>query len=160
MPPPTTEALHHVFVYGTLRRGEMRDINLLRPAPQWVGHGQVTGTLYDLGHYPGVVLGEGADHHTVHGEVYAIGAELERLLDEIEEVWPQQTGEYSKRELEVRVDAGGASIQGAMVACRLRCLVYEIEASRTHGKPVITGGDWVRYRQAMAAAPEGGLHFT
>ena len=80
----------HVFVYGTLCLGEQRDINKLNPRPEYVGEANVRGTLYDLGTYPGIVLG---GQCAVRGEVYRISAELESLLDEIEEVWPQQTGE-------------------------------------------------------------------
>ena len=35
----------HVFVYGTLRRGQANDITRLRPVPRWVGEGRVRGTL-------------------------------------------------------------------------------------------------------------------
>ncbi len=66
-----------------------------------------------------------------------IPAELERLLDEIEEVWPQQTGEYSKREVTVQMDDVPAA------AGRV-CLVYEINAARLVGCAVITSGDWRR----------------
>ena len=54
----TSPATRHVFVYGTLRKGEERDINRLRPAPQWVGRAQVAGVMHHLGSYPGLVLGE------------------------------------------------------------------------------------------------------
>ncbi|MCY1168600.1 gamma-glutamylcyclotransferase family protein [Polaromonas sp.] len=132
----------HVFVYGTLRRGEQRDINLLQPAPEWVGQASLPGVLYDLGAYPGILLGGDG---LVHGEVYRISPALELQLDEIEEVWPQQTGEYARREAEVRLDPQrppGAGIEPDAVTC----LVYEIASRRTQGKPVIGCGDWVQYR--------------
>lgn len=133
----TTPAPRHVFVYGTLRRGDVRDITRLLPAPQFVGMGSVAGVLYDLGPYPGVLLG-GDDR--VQGEVYVISADLERLLDEIEEVWPQQSGEYSRREVAVQM-AGAPAAAGPM------CLVYEINPGRLAGCPVIAGGDWRRRAQ-------------
>jgi len=126
--------LRHVFVYGTLRRGDVRDITRLDPPPRFVGMASVAGRLYDLGPYPGVQLGgEGR----VVGEVYVISEALERVLDEIEEVWPQQTGEYCKREVSAQLDpaAGG----GALV-----CLAYEINPDRIEHKPLITHGDWLR----------------
>ena len=128
MPEPT----RHVFVYGTLRRGEINDINRqsAAPSPVFVGEASLAGTLYDLGAYPGLVLG-GAGR--VQGEVYAISPALERRLDEIEEVLPEPTGEYDKREVDV-------VMQGQTV----RCLVYEIARSRTAGRREISGGDWVR----------------
>lgn len=127
-----TPAQRHVFVYGTLRRGEANDINRLRPAPRYLGPARVPGTLYDLGPYPGVILG-GAGW--VQGEVYAISPELERQLDVIEEVAPVPSGEYARREIDV-----------ALHGAPLRCLVYEIDAQRVTGRAVVAGGDWCRRR--------------
>jgi gamma-glutamylcyclotransferase (GGCT)/AIG2-like uncharacterized protein YtfP len=140
MPQPSDR---YVFVYGTLRKGEERDINRLRPAPHWIGRASVAGVIYHLGGYPGLVLG---GQGTVHGEVYAIDAELERVLDEIEEIWPQQTGEYAKREVVVRLDAAEAPAKAGDAACELVCVLYEVAPERTRGKPVIASGDWVEHR--------------
>jgi len=136
----TPSATRHVFVYGTLRKGEERDINRLRPAPQSVGRAQVAGVMHHLGSYPGLVLGGTG---VVHGEVYAVSPELERVLDEIEEVWPQQTGEYTKREVVVQLDSTPRR--------ELLCVLYEISPERTLGKPVIAGGDWVLHRTGRQA---------
>lgn len=137
MTPPVAR---HVFVYGTLRKGEERDINRLRPAPQWVGRAQVAGVMHHLGSYPGLVLGGTG---VARGEVYAVSPELERVLDEIEEVWPQQTGEYIKREVMVQLDS--------MPPRELLCVLYEISPERTRGKPVIAGGDWALHRAGRLA---------
>jgi gamma-glutamylcyclotransferase (GGCT)/AIG2-like uncharacterized protein YtfP len=137
---PLPAAARYVFVYGTLRRGDVRDINRLSPAPRFVGHASVNGTLYHLGSYPGIVLGgEGA----VRGEVYAITQALEHLLDEIEEVWPQQTGEYAKREVEVQMLPGADGTPAE--PGRLPCLLYEIAPDQLIGRPAITGGDWLKH---------------
>jgi gamma-glutamylcyclotransferase (GGCT)/AIG2-like uncharacterized protein YtfP len=143
MPEPTPPvpllplSSRHVFVYGTLRRGDVRDITRLLPTPRFVGMASVAGVLYDLGPYPGLVLGgEGR----VTGEVYAITPELERQLDAIEEVWPQQTGEYAKREVAVQLLLPRDAACGA--AAELLCLVYEINPLHTAGRPVIASGDW------------------
>ncbi|MDO9405962.1 MAG: gamma-glutamylcyclotransferase family protein [Polaromonas sp.] len=120
----------HVFVYGTLRRGDVRDINRLQPTPRFVANATVKGTLYHLGSYPGLVL-EG--QVLVQGEVYAIEPALERLLDEIEEVWPQQTGEYIKRVIPVEMEGGQT----------LDCIVYEISPARLDGTARIDNGDWL-----------------
>lgn len=130
MLPTITDQLRYVFVYGTLRRGELRDINSLQPTPIFIGDGQITGTLYDLGSYPGVRLG---GVRWVQGEIYQISPELERQLDEIEEVWPQQTGEYARREV---------LVECAVTA--LTCLVYEAAETRTEGQRLIESGDWVK----------------
>ncbi len=124
--------LLHVFVYGTLRYGEVNDINRLQPAPRPVGLARIRGALYDLGPYPGVVLGaEG----WVEGEVYVITPELEALLDRIEEVAPVPSGEYQRRHVEVDINGQ-----------HLRCLVYEIAAQRVAGRPRITSGNWRQRR--------------
>ncbi len=130
-----------VFVYGTLRRGEANDITRLLPAPVYVGAASIEGVLYHLGAYPGVLLGgahgsAGAsaprERGQVVGEVYAITPALEVKLDEIEFIYPQQSDEYAKRELDISVN--GQSV---------RCLVYEINPDYTLGKPVVANGDWV-----------------
>jgi gamma-glutamylcyclotransferase (GGCT)/AIG2-like uncharacterized protein YtfP len=118
----------HVFVYGTLRRGQANDITRLSPAPRFVGCARIAATLYDFGRYPGAVLGGTAE---VVGEVYAIAPELERMLDEIEEIYPQQRDEYFKRELEV-----------AVAGVLYRCLVYEINTRYVDGTRRISSGDW------------------
>ncbi|UUZ63257.1 gamma-glutamylcyclotransferase [Polaromonas sp. P1(28)-13] len=143
--------VRHVFVYGTLRRGEQRDINRLQPAPRWVGQASVPGTLHDLGAYPGLVLG---GQGRVRGEVYEISAELERQLDEIEDVWPQQSGEYAKREVVVQIDELPTQQPGRLdrqAPEEVVCLLYEIAPDRTSGKPVIASGDWVQHRVASSA---------
>ncbi len=127
-----TQPDRHVFVYGTLRRGEANDINRLQPAPRYLGQARISGVLYDLGSYPGLVLG-GAD--PVQGEVYAITPELEHQLDVIEEVAPVPSGEYARRHVELELDGR-----------QLRCLVYEIAAQRVQGRARIGTGDWLRRR--------------
>ena len=126
--PPDIASPGHVFVYGTLRRGEANDITRLEPAPRFVANACIRGVMYDLGAYPGVVLGgEGL----VEGEVYAITPALERQLDEIEEVYPQRRDEYFKRRITVVVPAGP-----------LECIVYEINAAYVAGAARIASGDW------------------
>ncbi len=139
MPPtitdtPSLQDARYVFVYGTLRRGELRDINRLQPAPVFISNAQIKGTLYALGSYPGVRLG---GVQSVQGEVYQITPELERQLDEIEEVWPQQTGEYVRQEVVVHC-----------AALALTCLVYEAAEQSTQGQAVIGSGDWLQRRPA------------
>lgn len=124
-----TGAPLHVFVYGTLRRGGSNDINLLQPPPQWRGRAAIAGTMYDFGRYPGVVLG-GAD--LVQGEVYTVTPALLAVLDEIEEIYPQQRDEYFRREIPVEV--AGAT---------LGCVVYEINPRYVAGRERIASGDWI-----------------
>ena len=120
----------YVFVYGTLRAGGSNDIARWLPRPHFIGMAQIAGTLYDLGAYPGARLGGTA---RVHGEVYRIERELEANLDRLEEVLPNDEGEYLKREIEVQVGAQA-----------LRCLVYEIHPARVKSRLAIASGDWFR----------------
>ncbi len=123
---------HLFFVYGTLRRGDDNDITRLMPAPQFIGHASIAGTMYHLGGYPGVTLGS---ESAIVGEVYAVSAQLEKTLDAIESEYPAQPDEYAKRA--VRVDVAGQWRD---------CFVYEINAAYVAGKPIIASGDWVKDR--------------
>ena len=131
--PPVT----HVFVYGTLRRGDDNDITRLLPAPRLVGHAHVAGTLHHLGAYPGIVLGGPG---RVLGEVYAITPALEATLDEIECLYSERTDEYFKRAIYIDVQLPGGAIE------RVRCICYEYNRARVGEAPVIASGDWVRDR--------------
>lgn len=133
----------YVFVYGTLRRDEDNDITRLLPTPRFIGTAAICGRMYHLGPYPGVVLAPGGielacagNESRVVGEVYAIDEELERQLDEIEEVYPKAhggiDGTYFKREIEVLVGLH-----------RLVCIVYEINPNCILGHVEIASGDWV-----------------
>ncbi len=128
MPQPALAA-RHVFVYGTLRAGGSNDIARYHPRPQRVGDGVIAGTLYDLGAYPGAVLGgEGS----IRGEVYRITPEVEAALDLLEGVAADGSGEYLKRELDVMVGPQ-----------QVMCLVYEIHPGRIEGRTAIDSGDWL-----------------
>ena len=133
MPEAPSTTQRHVFVYGTLRCGDDNDITRLKPEPVFVGSAVITGTLYDLGAYPGIRLdGEGL----VQGEVYAIAPELEVQLDEIEELYPQQRDEYFKRIVPVAVQER-----------TFACIVYEINPKYVVGRAILPGGDWARERR-------------
>ena len=119
----------HVFVYGTLRRGGVNDINRLKPPPRFMGVTQVAGRLFSLGDYPGIQLGKGG---CVVGEVYAISDELEMVLDRIEGLLPIPDGQYRKKYIQVSL--------GSQAFC---CLVYEATAQAcARGVPMVSG-DWM-----------------
>ena len=128
MMPHSPSDARHVFVYGTLRRGGSNDIARFEPAARHVADARIRGTLYDLGSYPGAVLGGGG---LLVGEIYAIVPALEAQLDELEEVRSDGSGEYLKREVQVQVGE-----------IEIACLVYEIHPSRIAGGQVIASGDW------------------
>ncbi len=95
------------------------------------------GRLYDLGPYPGLVLG-GAQWVT--GELYGIDPALEPALDRLEEVWPDRTGEYRRIRALVITDHLGTE-----QTCS--ALLYEMDAQRARRWPVIAGGDWLAHLQ-------------
>ena len=128
---PTDAAALHVFVYGTLRAGGSNDIARYDPAPRLMGNSRVNGTLYDLGAYPGLRL---CGSSSVAGEIYLIDRSLEQLLDRLESVRSDGTGEYVKRSVVVR-------LQGTA----LECLVYEIQADRIAQAAVVSSGDWMAH---------------
>ncbi|CAN7333800.1 gamma-glutamylcyclotransferase [Variovorax paradoxus] len=131
---PDAGAQRHVFVYGTLRRGGRNDIARYRPVPVHVADASIAATLYDLGAYPGAVLG---GQRRVFGEIYRVAPQVEAELDRLEGVADDGSGEYIRRHLIV---AAGAQ--------RFECLVYEIHPSRIEGRAVIDSGDWMAHAAA------------
>ncbi|WP_341315174.1 gamma-glutamylcyclotransferase family protein [Paraburkholderia sp. IMGN_8] len=127
-----------VFVYGTLRAGEVNDISKAAArhdvaAPNLLGTATVRGHLFDFGSYPGLVVDEaGVD---VKGDVYEIDDELVAVLDEIERVYPGVEGLFLAREVMVKVD-------GNAVNCRF----YPVTPKAVKGQHEIRSGDWVEHR--------------
>ncbi len=89
----TSAAIRHVFVYGTLRPGDVR-WRLLEPFVVDAGWPDtVTGELFDTGlDYPAAVFGRSG---TIHGQCFALlGTSLRRALDVLDEVEGVVDGEY------------------------------------------------------------------
>ncbi len=72
-----------VFVYGTLLSGMERAPALAESS--FLGHACISGAIYDLGSYPGLLEGSGQ----VYGEIYAVTAQLLEQLDSIEGYMPE-----------------------------------------------------------------------
>ena len=71
----------YLFVYGTLRaRSGHPMARWLAAQARRIGAATVSGALYDLGSYPGLVPDEAAD---VHGDVFEL-AEPHRLLPRLD----------------------------------------------------------------------------
>lgn len=107
-----------VFVYGTLRRGEVYHDVLLDAGARFVGLGRIAGRLWDLGAYPGVVRGGGAEREAeseggeeVRGELYRLADPRAALtvLDELEGHDPArpEASLFVREEVEVRGEGGG-----------------------------------------------------
>ena len=132
----------HVAVYGTLRAGGVNDIARLRTGMRMTGRTTLTGTLHDLGWYPGLCL-QGSQQ--VLAEVYPLDPALEQVLDGYEGIWPQHTGEYTKRILTVPVAHADGS------AHMLAVLVYEALPAAVQGTPVLNTSDWLAWYQTHKA---------
>ncbi len=72
-----------LFVYGTLLRGMSRFQVLANG--EFLGNVSTSGILYDLGHFPGILKGDGA----VYGELYEVTQEQVASLDRIEGYTPR-----------------------------------------------------------------------
>ncbi|SIT42568.1 Gamma-glutamyl cyclotransferase [Paraburkholderia piptadeniae] len=132
--------MQNVFVYGTLRAGEINDIGAAAArnditAPTLVGSATVRGRLFDFGSYPGLVPDDAGIH--VQGDVYEIDDGLVAVLDEIEEVYPGVEGLFLPREVTVE-------IEGASITCRY----YPVQREAVKGLPEIRSGDWVAHRRS------------
>ncbi|CAG2133669.1 gamma-glutamylcyclotransferase family protein [Cupriavidus numazuensis] len=133
-----------VFVYGTLRAGEVNDLNAAArrhgiAAPTLLGTGTIAGRLYDFGTYPGLVLDPAAGPAV--GDLYDVPEALLPVLDEIEEVYPGQASLFVREEQTVLH-------QGRPV----NCLLYPVADAAVTGLPRIDSGDWVAYRKARDTA--------
>lgn len=126
----------HVAVYGTLRAGGVNDIARLRDGMVITGRTTLTGTLHDMGWYPGLRL---QGNQQVLAEVYPMDRALEQVLDGYEGIWPQDTGEYTKRIVTVPVALTNGGTQMMAV------LVYEALPAALIACPAIEAGDWLAW---------------
>ncbi|WER47257.1 gamma-glutamylcyclotransferase [Cupriavidus sp. WKF15] len=132
-----------VFVYGTLRAGEVNDLNAAArkhgiAAPTLLGTATIAGRLYDFGTYPGLVLDPAAGPAV--GDIYEVSDALVPVLDEIEEVYPGQSSLFVREEHTVLHDG-----------CCVNCLLYPVAEAAVPGLPHIESGDWVAYRKSRDA---------
>lgn len=138
--------MQYVFVYGTLRAGEVNDISRAAErhaiaTPECIGAAHVRGRLFDFGTYPGLVIDE--EGAPIRGDVYRIEDALVPVLDEIEDVYPGVEGLFRAHRLHVEVDVDGTKD-------RIDCLIYPVAASAVSGLPRIESGDWVTHRATRA----------
>jgi gamma-glutamylcyclotransferase (GGCT)/AIG2-like uncharacterized protein YtfP len=118
---------HLVFVYGTLRRGDERSMSARFPTSKFIAEAKVSGSLYDLGAYPGLVSND--SNSLVTGEVYEVDDELLSQLDEFE-----ATSNYLRKQIEISF--GNQTTTG---------WVYEPNPEYYSPRRLITSGDWVEY---------------
>ncbi len=127
---------HLVFVYGTLRRGGVGAMSLRFPDSKFIAEAQVTGSLYDLGAYPGLILNEA--NSSVIGEVYEVDDELLKRLDDFE-----ASSHYCRKQVKLSLGAD-----------RKVCWIYEPDPEFYPLRTLITSGDWIEYARTKTDWPE------
>jgi gamma-glutamylcyclotransferase (GGCT)/AIG2-like uncharacterized protein YtfP len=118
---------HLVFVYGTLRRGGAGAMSIRFPDAKFIADTKVSGSLYDLGAYPGLLLNESTS--LVVGEVYEVDDEILHRLDEFE-----ASSNYWRKEVEISLGTH-----------RSMCWTYEPHPEFHSLHTLITSGDWIEY---------------
>jgi gamma-glutamylcyclotransferase (GGCT)/AIG2-like uncharacterized protein YtfP len=133
---------HHVFVYGTLRRGGVRAMTEKLPDSQFVVKAKVGGWLYDLlkpdkaGTYPGLRLDTSGS--SVIGEIYEVDDKILEELDKIEEV----NNVHPDKGLYFRRPVNATPLDGSP---GILCWVYEFNPARYPNLKLIKSGDWIKY---------------
>ena len=128
---------HFVFVYGTLRRGGAGAMSIRFPNSKFIADAKVSGSLYDLGAYPGLLLNE--SNSLVIGEVYEVDDEILNKLDEFE-----ASSSYRRKQLEISLGAHAKT-----------CWVYEPDPEFYSPRTLITSGDWAEYAKTKTDWPGG-----
>jgi gamma-glutamylcyclotransferase (GGCT)/AIG2-like uncharacterized protein YtfP len=128
---------HLVFVYGTLRRGGAGAMSVRFPDSKFIAEAEVSGSLYDLGAYPGLQLDE--SDSTVMGEVYEVDDETLNELDDFE-----ASSHYRRKQVEFSLDAR-----------KRMCWTYEPDLEFYSPRTLITSGDWNEYARTKTDWPVG-----
>jgi gamma-glutamylcyclotransferase (GGCT)/AIG2-like uncharacterized protein YtfP len=118
---------HRVFVYGTLRRGSEGAMSKRFPPAKFIAEGNVRGSLFDLGAYPGLLTIESGS--LVKGEVYQVDNETLSELDEFE-----ASSNYRRKQVDVLLAPG-----------KTTCWIYEPDPDLCANCDLITSGDWIEY---------------
>ena len=126
---------HLVFVYGTLRRGGARSMSIRFPDSRFIADAKVSGSLYDLGAYPGLILNE--SNSLVVGEVYEVDDEILNELDDFE-----ASSNYWRKQVEISLGTQ-----------RRICWAYEPNPEFYSPRTLITSGDWIEYAKSKTDWP-------
>lgn len=127
---------HLIFVYGSLRRGGASAMSLSFPDSKFIAEAKVSGSLYDLGAYPGLLLNE--SNSLVTGEVYEVDDELLSKLDEFE-----ATSDYVRKQVEISLGTH-----------KRMCWTYEPNPESYSLRTLITSGDWIEYAKTKTDWPD------
>ena len=137
----------NLFVYGTLRDDPAHEVfRVLARNAEFIGEATVSGRLYDLGEYPGLVLSPGGPDR-VKGELYRLnestaGSTL-TVLDDYEGMGPSDPLPHEYRRALVTADlADGRS---------MTAWAYILDRPST-ALPRIMSGDFSAWRSSRRGA--------
>lgn len=108
------------------------------PGSIFIADARVSGSLYDLGAYPGLLLDE--SNSPVAGEAYEVDDEVLKELDDFE------ASSYYRRE-QVEISLGDGSRTGWVYVP-----AHEPEVYSRH--TLITSGDWIEYAGTRTDRPD------
>ena len=128
---------HLVFVYGSLRRGGAGAMSIRFPRSRFIADAKTSGSLYDLGAYPGLLLNE--SNSLVTGEVYEVDEEILNKLDDFE-----ASSNYLRRQVEISLGDH-----------KRLCWTYEPSPESYSLETLIRSGDWIEYAKTKTDWPEG-----
>jgi gamma-glutamylcyclotransferase (GGCT)/AIG2-like uncharacterized protein YtfP len=123
---------HLVFVYGTLRRGGPGAMSIRFPNSKFIADAEVSGSLYDLGSYPGLLLNE--SNSLAIGEVYEVDDDTLSRMDEFE-----ASSHYLRKQVEISIGNDSET-----------CWIYEPNPEFYSLRTLITSGDWIEYARPKA----------
>jgi gamma-glutamylcyclotransferase (GGCT)/AIG2-like uncharacterized protein YtfP len=144
-----------LFVYGTLKRGQINDV-LLQPHVQSVEPAWTLGTLYDLGDFPALDPGSSV----VHGELVRVTAEalpdLLAILDGLEGYLDDDRGasHYLRELIDVSTNSGEYYRANAYFYNRANPLLPSLDQF-----PIVTDGVWSGPDPRRESAARGLEHF-
>lgn len=119
-----------LFVYGSLLSDlKHPEGEKLRALASFIGKGQVFGTLFDLGDYPGLIAGNNFSS-SVLGEVYDLSScpNLWTELDEYEGINDSDIPEYTREKVMVTT-----------TEATLACWTYIFKGTVQNLKPIKSG---------------------
>ncbi|MGR3778676.1 gamma-glutamylcyclotransferase family protein [Bacillus paramycoides] len=125
--------MHHVFVYGTLRK-EQTNAHYIQGATCIADGAWTYGKLFDTGEgYPAMIC---SSEEKVYGEIYEVNDDVLQKLDELEEY----TGN-------AETDLYDRLTQSVYFEDREIHVYVYVAQDKEMLKKVIISGDWVKYQQ-------------
>ena len=107
------------------------------PNSKFIADAKVSGSLYDLGAYPGLLLNE--SNSLVIGEVYEVDGEILNKLDDIE-----ASSYYWRKQVEIFLRSHSSV-----------GWTYEPNPEFYSPRTLIISGDWIEYARTKTVWPEG-----